>query len=55
VATNIYAAAYNRNQQTRDFYEFLKTLDAYKATIDNQTTLILSTDGEFYKWLKRTE
>lgn len=54
-ATGIYAAAYNRSQEARDFYEFLKTLEAYKTTIDSHSTLILSTDGEFYKWLKRTE
>ena len=52
LATDIYAAAYNRSEDSRAFYQFLKTMEIYEQTIDPETTLILSTDGEFYKYLK---
>ncbi len=53
-ATDIYAAAYNRSTGTQVFYEFLKTMEIYRTTLDSETTLILSTDGEFYKFIKRS-
>ncbi len=51
-ATTIYAAAYDRSPATRSFYEFLKTMEIYENTLDAETSLILTTDGEFYKFLK---
>ena len=53
-ATKIYAAAYDRSEDTRAFYEFLKTMEIYQTTLDSETSLILSTDGEFYKFIKRS-
>ena len=35
-----------------EFYEFLKSLDAYENIFDSSTRLILSTDNEFFKYLK---
>ena len=51
-AINIYADAYNRDP---DFYSFLKTLDTYKNTIDEETTIILTTDSEYLTYIKDTE
>ena len=51
-ATNIYAAAYNRSADTRLFYEFLQTMEAYKTTLDKESSLVLSTDSDFYRFLK---
>ena len=51
-ATNIYANAYNRDPE---FYEFLKTLETYKKTINDKNTLILGTDSDYYKFLKRVK
>ncbi|MDD4202805.1 MAG: protease modulator HflC [Candidatus Omnitrophica bacterium] len=48
-AITIYAQAYNKDPE---FYSFLKTLDTYKRTVDGQTTIIMSTDGEYFKYLK---
>ncbi len=48
-ATRIYADAYN---QAPDFYSFLKTLTTYRKTIDESTTLILTTEDEYYRRLK---
>jgi membrane protease subunit HflC len=52
-ATSIYAAAYDRSEDTRSFYQFLKTLEIYQNTLDEETSLILTTEGEFYKFLKK--
>jgi membrane protease subunit HflC len=51
-ATGIYAAAYNRSEGSRAFYEFLKTMEIYKTTLDSETSLVLSTSGEFYKFIE---
>ncbi len=50
-ATRIYAAAYDRSVQSREFYKFLKTREIYRTTVDDKSTLVLSTNGEFYRWL----
>jgi len=54
-ATRIYAGAYDQNQQARDFYAFLRTMETYLETFDPGTALVLSTDGEFYKYLSKSE
>jgi len=54
-ATRIYAAAYDRSADTRSFYEFLKTMEIYGNTLDAETSLILSTDSEFYKFIEKSE
>jgi membrane protease subunit HflC len=51
-ATLIYAAAYNRSPDTRSFFQFLKTMETYEHTLDSETSLILTTKGDFYKYLK---
>ncbi|MBW2602478.1 MAG: protease modulator HflC, partial [Deltaproteobacteria bacterium] len=48
-ATKIYADAYGLDP---DFYSFIKTLDIYKETLDEEISLVLSTDTEFFKYLK---
>ncbi|MFA5198747.1 MAG: protease modulator HflC, partial [Candidatus Omnitrophota bacterium] len=48
-AINIYAAAYS---QDPDFYSFVKTLETYNNTIDDKTTVILTTDSDYYKYIK---
>jgi len=50
-ATEIYADAYNSSDDARDFYEFQKTMDMYKSVIKNNTTLMLSTQSEAFKFL----
>jgi membrane protease subunit HflC len=47
-ATRVYARAYNADPQ---FYSFLKTLETYPETFGEKETLVLSTDGEFYRFL----
>ncbi len=50
-ATKIYAQAYNRDPE---FYQFMKTLETYRKIMDQKTWLILSTEAEFLKYLKKT-
>jgi membrane protease subunit HflC len=50
-ATQIYADVYNRSADTRSFYEFLKTMETFEQTIDRGTTLVLSTESDFYRYL----
>ena len=51
LSTYIYAQAYDRNPESRSFYDFLKTMETYQSTFDQDTWLLLSTDGEFYRRL----
>lgn len=51
-ATEIYAAAYNISPQSVVFYEFTRTMQAYKSLIAENTTLVLSTDSDLFKFLK---
>jgi modulator of FtsH protease HflC len=50
-ATRIYAEAYGRDPE---LYQFLKTMETYRRTLASDTTLILSTDGEFFRFLKQS-
>jgi modulator of FtsH protease HflC len=51
-ATAIYAKAYNQNAQSVAFYEFTRTMQSYKDVIAKNTTLVLSTKSELFKFLK---
>lgn len=52
-ATAIYAAAYNRSAQTRELYGFLKSLETLQRSLDSTSTVVLSTDSEIFKYLRR--
>lgn len=54
-ATRTYAQAYDRSPDSREFFRFLKTMEAYETTIDQGSSLILSTDGDFYRFLKEAD
>tara|TARA_S200000501_G_scaffold377453_1_gene435903 strand:- start:3063 stop:4007 length:945 start_codon:yes stop_codon:yes gene_type:complete len=47
-AVKIYANSYSK---APDFYNFIETLNAYSETIDSTTSLILSSDNKFLKYL----
>ncbi len=51
-ATSIYAAAYNRNNASRDLYSFLRSMEALEKSFDDKTSIILSTDSELLRYLK---
>jgi len=51
-ATEIYAKAYNQSPQAVEFYEFTRTMQSYKSIIGQNSTLVLSTDSDLFKFLK---
>jgi modulator of FtsH protease HflC len=52
-ATEIYAKAYTQSAEAAGFYRFLKSMDTYRKILDNQATLVLSTNSDLFKLLKR--
>lgn len=54
-ATAIYAEAYNQSNQAQRLYEFTRTMESYGKVFDNQTSIILSTESDFYKFLQDFE
>jgi membrane protease subunit HflC len=51
-ATEIYARAYNQSPEAVAFYEFTRTMQSYKSMIAENTTLVLSTSSDLFKFLK---
>jgi membrane protease subunit HflC len=52
-ATAIFAKSYDQSAAARQFYQFLRTMETFGSTIDGQTTLVLSTEGEYYRFLTK--
>ena len=48
-ATILYAQAYGVDPE---FYSFIKTLEIYTESLDQKSSIVLSTDSEFLKFLK---
>ena len=48
-AARIYAEAYG---QDPEFYAFYQTLEAYKQTLQNNSSLLVTTGSDFYRYLK---
>ncbi len=51
-AAEIYAKAYNQSTAAAELYGFLRTMETYRKTATNDTTLILSTDSDVFRYLK---
>jgi membrane protease subunit HflC len=52
-ATEVYAQAYDQSAQSRDLYVFLKTMETFKAVLGPDTTLILTSGSELFRYLDR--
>lgn len=50
-ATAIYAKAYNQSDAARELYNFTRTMESYGKVFDDKTSIILSTDSEFFRFL----
>lgn len=48
-AFRTYSQAY---RQDPDFFEFMRSMEAYTKALDKDTTLVLSPDSEFFRFLK---
>ncbi len=53
-ATEIYAQAYTQNPQAADFYSFIKSMETYRRILNKDSTLVLSTDSDLFRLLKRS-
>ena len=51
-AVKIFADAYGRDP---DFYQLVRTLEAYRKSIDEGTTVVLSPNSEFFRYLKQLD
>jgi len=49
-AFRIYADAY---RQDPHFFEFTRTMEAYRKTLKEKTTILVSPDSEFFRFLKQ--
>jgi membrane protease subunit HflC len=54
-AASIYAKAYNKSNQSRSLYSFLKSMETFEKTFDGKTSIFISTDSELYKYLKKMD
>ena len=54
-ATAIYAEAFNKSPQSVEFYGFVKTMETYRKILIGNTSLVLSTDSELFRLLKKIE
>jgi len=54
-ATEIYAKAYTQRPEAAEFYRFLKSMETYRQVINNDATIVLSTNSDLFGWLKRVE
>lgn len=50
-AAAVYAASYG---QDAEFYSFLQTLETYKQTMRQNSSLLMTTESDFFRYLKNT-
>lgn len=51
-ASQIYASAYNQSEDSVAFYEFIKTMETYQDMLGGDSTLIMTTGSDIFKFLK---
>jgi len=51
-AISIYAEAYDKDEESRSFFEFTRTMETFENTLSNDSMLILTTDSELFRYLK---
>jgi membrane protease subunit HflC len=51
-ASRIYADAFGRDPE---FYQYLRTMEAYSQSVDRSTSFILGTDTDFYRYLRSSQ
>ncbi len=54
-ATEIYAKSYNATPEAVKFFEFIKTMDTLKKAVTPDTTMIMTTDGDLFRYMKSAE
>lgn len=51
-AAGIYADAFSVDPE---FYRFLRTMETYEEVLDDKSTLVLTTDSDFFQYLKQVD
>ncbi|MDZ7695067.1 MAG: protease modulator HflC [Balneolaceae bacterium] len=51
-AAAVYAEAYNKTPQARELYSFVRSMEAYRNTFDDKTSIFISTESDFYQFLQ---
>lgn len=46
------ASGYDQSPRARELYAFLKSMETFESTLNEKTSVILSTDSDLYKYLK---
>ena len=54
-ATSIYASAFAQSNRSREFYEFIRSLELYENSMDSSSTMVLSSDSELLQYINSTE
>ncbi|WP_442508418.1 protease modulator HflC [Novipirellula sp. SH528] len=54
-ASEIYASAYNQSEESVSFYEFIKTMETYQEMLGGDSTLIMTTGSDIFKFLKHVD
>lgn len=54
-ASEIYASAYNQSEDSVAFYEFIKTMETYDDMLQGESTMIMTTGSDIFKFLKHVD
>ncbi|RZK82588.1 MAG: protease modulator HflC [Pedobacter sp.] len=54
-AASIYTSGYNQSAQSKGLYAFLKSMETLEKTFSDKTSMVLSTNSELYKYLKKAD
>jgi len=54
-ATGIYAKAYTQKPEAAEFFSFMKSMETYRKVINQDATIVLSTNSDLFAMLKRIE
>lgn len=52
-AADIYSKAYNKGKNSQELYSFMKSMETFEKSLDDQTQVILSTKSDLFKYLKK--
>jgi membrane protease subunit HflC len=52
-ATEIYAQAYTQRPEAAEFFKFIKSMETYRKILNQDATIVLSTDSDLFALLKR--
>ncbi|MDR8392099.1 protease modulator HflC [Aliifodinibius sp. S!AR15-10] len=51
-AAAVYANAYDKSPQARQLYSFVRSMEAYRNTFDDKTSIVISTNSDFFQFLQ---